>query len=164
MTLGGTVTPLCHDGYMSSMTDAAGLVGREALFAAFAELSECDPLQQDRDGLEGLVRRSLRLRGWLDAIDARIAARAAQLAAVGSSEDASTVLAGGGRRSRRDAEAAADRGTVCERLPLLATALANGTVTAGHVDAIASAARQLDDDGRNGWPITSSPWSRPLRC
>jgi hypothetical protein len=147
-TLGGTVTPLCHDGYMSSMTDAAGLVDREALFAAFAELSECDPFQQDRDGLQELVRRSLRVRGWLDAMDARIAVRAAQLAAVGTSEDASTVLAGGGRRSRRDAEAAADRGTVCARLPLLSTALANGTVTAGHVDAIASTARQLDDDGQ----------------
>jgi hypothetical protein len=123
-------------------------VDRETLCAAFAELSECDPFQQDRVGLRGLVQRSLRLRGWLDAIDARIAARAAQLAAVGSSEDASTVLAGGGRRGRRDAEAAADRGTVCERLPLVATALANGTVTAGHVDAIANASRQLDDDGK----------------
>ena len=43
---------------------------------------------------------------------------------------------------------AVGRGTVCERLPLVATALANGTVTAGHVDAIANASRQLDDDGK----------------
>ena len=86
--------------------------------------------------------------GWLDSIDGRIAVRAARLAAEGGSADAATVLAGGGRRARRDAEAAAERGEVCELLPGVGEALAAGTVTAGHVDALAKAARHLDDDGR----------------
>ncbi len=50
---------------------------------AFVKLLVAEPDEKDRDGLDGLVRRSLRLRGWLDAIDARIAARAARLAAEG---------------------------------------------------------------------------------
>ena len=74
--------------------------------------------------------------------------RAARLASEGRSADAATVLAGGGRRAKRDADAAAERGTVCERMPDVGAALADGTLTAGHVDALAKAARQLDDDGR----------------
>ena len=70
------------------------------------------------------MRRSLRVRGWLDGIDAGIASQASRLAAAGRSADAATVLGGGGRRSRRDAEAAAARGTVCARLPAFGAALA----------------------------------------
>ena len=47
---------------------------------AFVKLLVAEPEEKDRDGLDGLVRRSLRLRGWLDSIDARIAVRAARLA------------------------------------------------------------------------------------
>ena len=134
---------------MSSRSGSdVGVADRQALAEAFGTLSVCDPDEHDRDGLGGLVRLSLRLRGWLDSIDARIAARAARLAGAGRCEDASTVLAGGGRRATRDAEAAAQRGLVCERMPVVGVALATGTVTAGHVDAIVGAARQLDQDGR----------------
>ena len=77
---------------------------------AFVELLVADPEEKDRDGLDGLVRRSLRLRGWLDSIDARIAVAAARLAAEGYGEAPATVLAGGGRRAKGDAEAAAARG------------------------------------------------------
>ena len=45
---------------------------------AFVELLVAAPEEMDREGLDGLVRRSLRVRGWLDAIDARIAVRAAR--------------------------------------------------------------------------------------
>ena len=118
------------------------------LLDAFVKLLVAEPDEKNRDGLDGLVRRSLRLRGWLDSLDARIAVRAARLASEGRSADAATVLAGGGRRAKRDADAAAERGTVCERMPDVGAALADGTLTAGHVDALAKAARQLDDDGR----------------
>ncbi len=95
------------------------------------------------------MRRSLRVRGWLDAVDARHRrTRAAELADQGRGEAAATVLAGGGRRAKRDAEAAAARGGVCQRMPKLAEALAEGVIGAGHVDAVAKAARQLDDDGK----------------
>ena len=113
---------------------------------AFVKLLVAEPDEKDRDGLDGLVRRSLRLRGWLDAVDARIAGRAARLAAEGNGEAPATVLTGGGRRAKRDAEAAAARGTVCARMPAVADALADGTIGAGHVDAIVNATRHLDDD------------------
>src|SRR5687767_4381544 len=101
----GTVTPCCQNGYMSSIrSKCAGQSPRDALVDAVDKLAACDFAACDRHGLGGLVRLSLRLRGWLDAVDARIAARAAHLAADGRSDDATTVLADGGRRGRRDAE------------------------------------------------------------
>jgi hypothetical protein len=108
---------------------------------AIVKLLVADPAQCGRDGLELLVRRSLRVRGWLDAIDAGIASHPSRLAAAGRSADAATVLGGGGRRSRRDAEAAAARGTVCAHLPELGTALAEGRLSADHVDAVVAAGR-----------------------
>jgi hypothetical protein len=115
---------------------------------AFVKLLVAEPAERNAEGLAGLVRRSLRVRGWLDAVDARIAGRAAALADEGRGEAAATVLAGGGRRARRDAEAAAARGALCAAMPGLGAALADGTVGAGHVDAVVGAARQLDDDGK----------------
>ena len=115
---------------------------------AFVKLLVAEPGEQGRAGLDGLVRRSLRLRGWLDSIDARIAVRVAALVGEGSGEAAAAVLAGGGRRARRDAEAAAARGTVCQRMPQLGAALADGAIGAGHVDVVVNAARDLDADGQ----------------
>jgi hypothetical protein len=91
----------------------------------------------------------LRVRCWLDAIDALIASQASRLAASGRSADAATVLGGGGRRSRRDAEAVAARAAVCERMPAVAEALARGAMTSGHVDAITAAGRGHDDGTRH---------------
>ena len=73
------------------------------------------------------------------------------------------MLAGGGRRARRDAEAAAARGSVCARMPAVATALADGTIGAGHVDAIVKAARHLDDDAKDELVEIRGRWSTPRR-
>ena len=54
------------------------------LLDAFVKLLVAEPDEKNRDGLDGLVRRSLRLRGWLDSLDAWIAVRAARLACRGS--------------------------------------------------------------------------------
>jgi len=115
---------------------------------AFVKLLVADPGERNAEGLDGLVRRSLRVRAWLDAVDGRIAVRAGELAGAGRGEAAATVLAGGGRRARRDAEAAAARGAVCARMPGLGAALADGTIGAGHVDAVANAARHLDENAK----------------
>ena len=58
------------------------------------------------------------------------------------------LLTGGGRRSTRDAEAAARRAAVCADLPEVHDALAAGQVSAGHVDAVARLAGELDDAAR----------------
>ena len=137
-------------GYMSSIRPL--VVGDDpddgTVLDAFVKLLVADPGERNAEGLAGLVRRSLRVRGWLDAVDARIAVRAAELAEQGCGEAAATVLAGGGRRARRDAEAAAARGTLCQRMPQLGAALAEGMIGGGHVDAVVGAARHLDDDAR----------------
>ncbi len=61
----------------------------------------------------------------------------------------SAVLAGDGRRSTKDAEAAVGRAGVCDLLPGVHDALAAGQVSSGHADALARTARDLDDTGRS---------------
>ena len=57
-------------------------------------------------------------------------------------------LTDGGRRSVKDARAAADRGQACVLLPGLHDALSGGEVSAGHADVIARTAKQLDDTAK----------------
>jgi hypothetical protein len=132
---------------MSSLDYGTSAGDDGSVLDSIVKLLVADPAQCGRDGLELLVRRSLRVRGWLDSLDAAIATQASRLAATGESADAATVLGGGGRRSRRDAEAAAARGRVCAQMPVLGEALAGGQISASHLDAIAAATRMLDDDG-----------------
>ena len=54
----------------------------------------------------------------------------------------------GGRRSTREADVISERATVCAAMPDVHTALAAGTRSAGHADAIARAANRLDDQER----------------
>ena len=104
-------------------------------------------------GVTGLVWRAAvtlaqRVRGWVDAVDVAIARRSRELAAEGRSESAAEVLTGYGRRSTRETKAASDRSEVCEQMPGFETALAAGDVSSSHVDAVANAAKGLDDAGR----------------
>ena len=94
------------------------------------------------------VKLAQRVRGWVDAVDVAIARRSRELAAEGRSESAAEVLTGYGRRSTRETKAASDRSEVCEAMPGFETALADGVVSSGHVDAVANAAKGLDDAGR----------------
>ena len=116
--------------------------------ALVGELADTDPATCDRSGLASLVTASQRVRSWLDAFDVRVAVHAARLAAEGSCEPASLLLAGGGRRSAREADAAARRATVCAQLPEVHDALAAGQMSAGHVDAVARLAGELGDAAR----------------
>ena len=118
------------------------------VLALVADLADADPAVCDRTGLADLVAMSQRLRGWLDAFDARIALHASRLADQGSCEPAASLLSGGGRRSARDADAAARRAAVCADLPAVHDALAAGKVSAGHVDALARLTAELDESGR----------------
>jgi Domain of unknown function (DUF222) len=113
------------------------------------KLTDSDPACCDRDELAELVTASQRMRGRLDAVDARIALRARALAEQGTCEAPSALLARGGRRAVKEVEAAAQRGGVCAQLPRLHDALAGGQVSAGHVDALARLATNLDDAGRS---------------
>lgn len=118
------------------------------LVASFTALTAADLASCDRRALADLVSTSQRVRSWLDAFDGAIAVHAERLAERGACESGPSLLAGGGRRSSRDAEAAARRGAIGELLPSMRGALAAGEVSAGHADAVAKVAAQLDDTGR----------------
>ncbi len=121
----------------------------EGDFAAVAtKLATADPDGCDRTALTELVALSNRARGWLDAFDSRIARRAGTLEANGRCESPGMLLSGGGRRSGRDARAAANRSKLCDEIPELETAMASGSLSAGHVDAVARTAKTLDEAGR----------------
>jgi hypothetical protein len=85
-----------------------------------------------------------RLRCWLDAA---VAVRADELAAAGAGGPACVVLTGGGRRSSREVAVVTERAAVCAAMPEVHAALATGTVSAGHADAIARAGNRLDETG-----------------
>ena len=117
--------------------------------ALAAQLAAADPAVCDRGDLAEIVKTAQRLRGWLDALDVRVALQASRLAEAGACEAPVAVLTGEGRRSVKDAEAAAGRAGVCDLLPGVHDALAGGDVSAGHADALARVARDLDDAGRS---------------
>ena len=112
-------------------------------------LLELDPVVCDRRQLEHIVELSARVRGWVDAIDVAVARRVASGATAGVDASPAEVLGRCGRRSRKDAKAAADRAAVCDQLPSFEDALADGAVSAGHVDVLANATRHLDDAARS---------------
>ncbi len=117
--------------------------------AALEALLRLDPAVCDRRALDEVVRLSAKLRAWLDAVDVGVARRARELEAEGRSESPAGVLSGYGRRSSREARAASDRAAACEQLPSFEAALADGSVSSGHVDALATLVRGLDEAGRS---------------
>ncbi len=104
-----------------------------------------DPDVMDRDQLAGFVTQLGRVRGWCAAAEVRVSRRTRQLAAEGHSESAAALLADAGRCSSKDAHTASDRETICGVMPSFEDALATGAVTAAHVDALAAATRNLND-------------------
>jgi hypothetical protein len=95
------------------------------------DLATCDDA-----GLAMLAADVHRLRCWLDSVDAAVVARRRELASAG------------GRRSAREADVVSERATVGAAMPAVHAALARGTLSAGHADAIARAANRLDDHER----------------
>jgi hypothetical protein len=127
--------------------DAVVATARSALdVLASVDVGSCDRVELDA------VRAEWRaVRSFTDVFEVRIARRARELAADGHSERPEGVLRDGGRRSTKDAKAAADREQVCDEMPIFETALSDGDVSTGHLDAVASATRSLDDNQRSSF-------------
>ena len=137
------VTPPCLSETMSGeQLDAVVATARSALdVLASVDVGSCDRVELDA------VRAEWRaVRSFTDVFEVRIARRARELAADGHSERPEGVLRDGGRRSTKDAKAAADREQVCDEMPIFEAALSDGGVSTGHLDAVASATRSLDDN------------------
>lgn len=112
--------------------------------AVFAALRASDPDVMDRDELAGVVKHCALIVSWADSVKVRATRRLRALADEGRAEAPKDLLAREGGQSGRDARTADDREKVCTALPSFEDALAIGDVSAGHVDAIASAVRGLD--------------------
>ena len=108
-------------------------------------LLAADPDVMDRDQLAGLVSQLGRVRSWCAAAEIRISRRTRQLASEGRSESAAALLSDSGRCSSKDAHTASERETICGAMPAFEDALATGAVSAAHVDALAAATRNLDE-------------------
>ena len=113
----------------------------EALLAA-------DPDCLDGEELDSVVRSSSEVRSWLDAYEVRCARRSRQLADAGHAPPPESLLSSAGRRSGKDATTVAERDRVCTSTQQFETALVEGTVSAGHLDALANATRRLDAELR----------------
>ena len=109
-----------------------------------AALRDADPDAMDRDELAVVAKQIAQLASWLDSVKVKVTRRQRALADEGRAEAPKDLLAREGGQSGRDARTADDREKVCTALPSFEDALACGAVSAGHVDAIASAVRGLD--------------------
>ena len=98
----------------------------------------------DRAALEGGLRSIAVVRSWLAASEADLAARVAGLASFPEQ-----AIAEAGRGSQGDAGRVLERSGTLGSVPALADALDDGSVTAGHIDAVTKVAKGLDGAARD---------------
>ena len=121
------------------MTSSAVAVVVEAL-------ESVDVARVSAAGCSNLLLDVRRVRGWLDAFEARVTSRADDLAAAGSgasSVDLHTRCSGD---SAADALKKQRRAEVLRQAPSFGDALSDGRISAGHVDAFTAAAANTTDE------------------
>lgn len=125
------------------------MIDTDRLRAAVEALLVTDPDCLDGGELTAMVAASSAVRSWLDAFEVRCARRSRELAAAGTAPPPESLLGTAGRRSGKDAAAVTERDRVCRATHDFEDALANGAVSAGHLDALANATRRLDEELRD---------------
>jgi hypothetical protein len=115
----------------------------------FRLVRDTDPDVLDADEVDSFMRHVADLKAWCDARLVRATRRQRALADDGRAADPRSSLCKHGRTSSKEAAAAAGREEVCTTMPAFEDALTDGTVSAGHVDAIAAATKDLDDAERS---------------
>ena len=101
----------------------------------------------DRDDLASITALNATLKAYTAYVDMRISRRANELKAVGESGGGFETLLGG-NGSVRDAKAAEERDRACATVPGFEDALADGEVSAEHVDVLARLTKGLSDEER----------------
>lgn len=115
----------------------------------YRSVRDTDPDVLEADDIDTFMRNVADLKAWCDARLVRATRRQRALAAEGRAADPRSSLSNHGRTSSKDAAAAARREEICTSIPGLEDALAGGSVSSGHVDAIAAATKHLDDAERS---------------
>jgi hypothetical protein len=116
--------------------------------ALFGVVRDTDPDVLESDDLDAFLRQVADLKSWCDSRQILAVRRQRELAAAGRAGEPTGSLSNHGRQSSKDAADAAAREETCNALPQFEDALAAGEVSAGHVDAISQATRNLDDEER----------------
>ncbi len=116
--------------------------------AAWAAARAAEPGSMTRDEIAAVLNHVRKARACLDAIEVQASRRIRELAASGRAEPAESMIGNAGGHSGRGAEAVTARDELCEEMPAVEDALAEGDITAGYVDAIAAAARMLPEQLR----------------
>jgi hypothetical protein len=116
--------------------------------AVFGAVRDTDPDVLDADELDAFLRRVADVKSWCDSRQIRAVRRQRELAAAGRAGEPTGSLSNHGRQSSKEAADAAAREETCAALPAFEDALVAGEVSAGHVDAIAQATRNLDGEER----------------
>ncbi len=124
------------------------MMDTDRLRDAVEALLVTDPAHLDGEGLATVVAASSAVRGWFDAFEVRCARRSRELAAAGTAPPPESLLGTYGRRSCKDAVAVTERDRICGAAEQFEEALATGTVSSGHLDALANATRRLDEELR----------------
>ena len=114
-----------------------------------ADVRDTDPDVLDADGVAVFLSSVAELRSWLDARQVRATRRQRELAAEGRAPDPRSSLTDKGRQSSKDARAADEREQTCTAMPGFEDALNDGSISAGHIDAVSSATKNLDDAERS---------------
>jgi len=114
--------------------------------AAWCAVTTADPASMDREAVVGLLRSVSSVRAACDAVEVLAVRRTRELSQAGASEPAEHLLASETGRSSKHARAAAARQEACEAMPGLEAGLADGRLSAGHLDAAAAAHAKLSDE------------------
>ena len=116
--------------------------------AAVAALLACDPDVASGVELGEMSRHSATLRAFADYVDVRVSRRSKELTAAGEADTGAHALIDEGRLTGKDAKATGGRDRVCSEMPQFDDALAAGSCTAAHVDAVAHHTNDLTDAER----------------
>lgn len=100
----------------------------------------------DGDGCTEILVAARQVRGWLDAIEARVSTRLGELHDAAGGAPASDVHTRCGGVSAAEGKRKQRRSETIDDAPSFGCALAAGRIGAEHVDALASATVKLDDD------------------
>jgi hypothetical protein len=113
------------------------------LGAVTAELAALDVAAADRDALAAALVSVGRVRGWVDAVELRVARRLEEVTSFPEK-----VIADAGRSALRAGDRVVRRSQTAEQAPGFEVALAAGRVTVGHLDALGRALRGLGQNGQ----------------
>ena len=123
---------------------------------AFEALLRTDVDVAERDELTEAVATVSRLRAWLDARELECVRRSRALADEGRCEPPESMINTVGRNSSKQANTVVQRSRIAEEAPEFASALADGDVSTGHLDAMNWATRSLTADQRAEFMASSA--------